>query len=75
MIHPIMGSHPTSDNLCPHIQLFISGVSHFDEDIEEKKTLVMVMVMSYGYSETSERGRVKLSELCELYKVAYIHIA
>ena len=74
MIHPIMGSHPTPDNLCPHIQLFISGVSHCDEDIE-KRTLVTVMLYSNG--ETSERGCVKLRELCALNKVfiKYLYIA
>ena len=34
MIHPIP-SHPTSDNLCPHIQLFIREVSHCQDSDED----------------------------------------
>ena len=55
MIHPIP-SHPTSDNLCPHIQLFIREVSHcqdsdeddgnaVDADIDLCEVMLMVMTI------------------------------
>ena len=34
MIHPIP-SHPTSDNLCPHIQLFIREASQCQDSDED----------------------------------------